>query len=438
MYQQKEVLEIFLSAVESVLPENLIKKNLLVRNGQLSYRDVCIHLADFEHIYLIGFGKASAQMARTMEELLGNWLTGGHILTKYNHSVELKKCSITEAGHPIPDQNGIEGSKKIRELAEKATEKDLILVLVSGGGSSLLTDLPGKISLKELTELNKLLVNSGASIQEINTVRKHLSQLKGGQLARLAYPATLLSFLISDVTGDAPEVIASGPTVQDPTTFEEALQVLQKYQLRPLIAPSILNYLESGKLGEISETVKAGDPSLSCTRNFIVGNNRVALNQAKIKATKLGYETKIISCAVEGDVESVANYLFSEIISCRAIAKKQKTALLFGGEPTVKKTGGGKGGRNQHLALLMAEKLKELTKITFLSAGTDGTDGPTDATGAICDGTTIQRAIKLGLNPAELLANFDSYTFFSKVGGQILTGPTNTNVMDLMILLLDY
>ena len=438
MNQQKEALDIFLSAVESVLPENLIKNNLHVRNGQLTYLDVCIQLADFEHIYLIGFGKASAQMAKTMEKLLGKWLTEGHILTKYHHSVGLQKCFITEAGHPIPDQNGVDGSKKIRELAEKATEKDLILVLISGGGSFLLADLPEKISLTELADLNKFLVHSGASIQEINTVRKHLSHLKGGQLARLAYPATILSFLISDVIGDALEVIASGPTVEDPTTFTEALQVLEKYQLRSSISPSILNYLESGKLGEIHETVKAGDPCLARTRNLILGNNKMALEQAKKKATTLGYEAKIISCEVEGEVETVADYLVSEIITCREVAHGRKTALLFGGEPTVRITGSGKGGRNQHLAFLMAEKLNGLSNITFLSAGTDGTDGPTTATGAICDGTTIRCAIDHGLKPDELLANFDSYTLFSKTGGQILTGPTNTNVMDLMIALLDF
>ena len=438
MSKKKEAIEIFLSAVESVMPENLIRKNLLVRDGKLTYRDICINLIDFEHIYLVGFGKASAQMARTFEELLGDWLTEGHILTKYHHSVRLSKCSITEAGHPYPDQNGVDGTLRIRELAELATERDLVLVLISGGGSSLLTDLPGKLSLEEMASLNKLLVHSGANIQEINTIRKHLSQLKGGQLARLAYPATLISFLISDVVGDAQDVIASGPTVADPSTYEQALQILQTYHLQKAVSTNILYHLECGKLGEIPETVKAGDPCLMRTRNIVLGNNEVALERAKMVASALNYEAIIVSRTVEGDVSEVAAYLFSEIDSHREAAGKRKMALLFGGEPTVQPNGSGKGGRNQHLALLMAKKLQGTIGVTFLSAGTDGSDGPTDATGAVCDGTTFQLALNLGLEPQEMIANFDSYNFFEKTGGHLITGPTYTNVMDLMIVLLDF
>ena len=438
MSKKKEATEIFLSAVESVMPENLIRKNLSVRDGKLTLRDICINLADFEHIYLVGFGKASAQMARTFEELLGDWLTGGHILTKYHHSVKLSKCSITEAGHPYPDKNGVDGTLRIRELAELATERDLILVLISGGGSSLLTDLPGILSLEALASLNKLLVHSGATIQEINSIRKHLSELKGGQLARIAYPAKLISFLISDVVGDAPDVIASGPTVADPSTYERALQILHKYRLQKLVSSNILHHLECGKLGKIPETVKAGDPCLMRTRNIVLGNNEVALDRAKMVATALNYEAKIVSRRVEGDVVEVAAYLFREINSYRDAAGKRKIALLFGGEPTVQIQGSGKGGRNQHLALLMAEKMKGSMGITFLAAGTDGSDGPTDATGAVCDGSTFQHALNLGLKPYEMIANFDSYTFFEKTGEHLRTGPTYTNVMDLMIVLLDF
>ena len=436
MENYQDALDIFLAAVEAVLPENLIKKNIMVRDGCLTCRDICIHLADFENIYLAGFGKASAHMARTMEELLGDRLTGGHILTKYHHSVKLERCSTTEAGHPIPDQNGIDGSRQISKLAENATSKDLILLLISGGGSSLLTDLPENIQLTELALLNKMLVQSGANIQEINSVRKHLSHLKGGQLARLAYPATVLALMISDVIGDPLDVIASGPTVADPTTFAMALQVLQKYALQATVPPSVLEHLEKGRVGLLPETVKSGDICLEGIKNILLGNNEVALDQAKTKATALGYETIILPGNAEGEVATVADYLMRETNNNLERAKKHKIALIWGGEPTVHPTGRGTGGRNQHLALLMAEKLKGRSGITFLSAGTDGTDGPTDATGALCDGTTHQMALDLGLEPETMIANFDSYTFFAKTGGQLITGPTNTNVMDVIIVLL--
>jgi len=437
MNQHQEVLEIFRSGVDSVLPNNLINNHISLIDNDLICQDVIFNLEEYEHIYLTGFGKASAGMARAMEKILGERLTGGHILTKYHHTVPLKKCTITEAGHPLPDQNGVEGTKKIEELLLRATKNDLIIVLISGGGSSLLTDLPEGIRLDELVSLNKLLVNSGANIQEINSVRKHLSRLKGGQMVRLAYPATVLTFLISDVVGDPLDVIASGPTVADPSTFGDALQVIEKYNLPSLVAPSVLEYLKRGKSGYIGETVKATDPCLLHTLNILLGNNRTALEQSKKKAIVLGYDAIIVSNEVEGDVSKVAEMIFSKIKTVTNEPYHRKIAILFGGEPTVQPTGNGKGGRNQHLVLLMAQKLAGSTGITFLSAGTDGSDGPTDATGAICDGTTLQLAIKNRLDPAKMILNFDSYPFFEVVGGHIKTGPTFTNVMDIMIALID-
>ena len=437
MDQRKEALEIFKSGVESVVPENLIRNNIALKDNILSCQDVFYDLTEYERIYLVGFGKASAGMAKTMEELLGDRLTGGHILTKYHHAVPQKKCTITEAGHPIPDQNGQEGTRKILELVQQATERDLIIVLISGGGSSLLTDLPDGINLTELASLNKLLINSGADIREINAVRKHLSLLKGGQLARLAYPASLLTLLLSDVVGDPLDVIASGPTVADPSTFCDALQVLDKYQLQSTVSTSVLEYLQKGKSGYLQETAKEAESCFFRTRNILLGNNQTALEQSKIKAIALGYDATIISNILEGDVSDVAEFIFSKTEACLKAFHGSRVALLFGGEPTVHLSGQGKGGRNQHLALLMAQKLAGTDGITFLSAGTDGSDGPTDAAGAICDGMTIQLAEKMDLKPVEMTRNFDSYPFFEATGGLLKTGSTYTNVMDMMIVLID-
>lgn len=437
MNKIEEAIEIYHAGVERVLPVNLVIKSVTLYGTQLTCQSVSLDLRNFKHIYLLGFGKASAAMAASMEELLGDSVTGGHVLTKYGHAKPLKKCTLTEAGHPIPDQNGVDGTLKIREFAELAAADDLLIVLISGGGSALLTDLPEGIPLEQLAVLNQLLVNSGAGIQEINSVRKHLSQIKGGQLARIAYPAKVLTLLISDVAGDPMDVIASGPTVADPSTFSDALEVLEKYHLISSVSDEIIDYLHKGKSGHLPETVKESDPCLLNCTNIILGNNFIALEGAKSKAVELGYETIVLTDRLEGDVNDIADYIYSEIRSSIKSPGMKKRALLFGGEPTVQHYGNGKGGRNQHLALLMAQKLDGNSGITFLSAGTDGTDGPTDATGAICDGTTIREAKRLNLNPEQMAHDFNSYPFFEATGGLLRTGPTYTNVMDLIVVLID-
>jgi glycerate-2-kinase len=437
MNQIEEAIEIYHAGVERVLPVNLVSESVSFYSTQLTCQSVSLNLRNFKHIYLLGFGKASAAMAASMEDLLGDRITGGHVLTKYGHAKPLKKCTLTEAGHPIPDQNGVNGTLKIREFAELATAGDLLIVLISGGGSALLTDLPEGITLKQLAVLNKLLVNSGAGIQEINSVRKHLSQIKGGQLARIAYPAKVLTLLVSDVAGDPMDVIASGPTVADPTTFSDAIEVLEKYHLTSSVSVELLDYLIKGQSGHIPETVKESDTCLLNSSNIILGNNFMALDGAKSKAVELGYKATVVTDKLEGDVYHVADYIYSEIKSLIKLPGVKRSALLFGGEPTVQHHGHGKGGRNQHLALLMAQKLDGTSGITFLSAGTDGTDGPTDAAGAICDGTTIMNAKRLNLNPVQIAHDFNSYPFFEATAGLLRTGPTYTNVMDLIVVLID-
>ncbi len=437
MTQIEKAIKIYHTGVERVLPVNLVCKSVSLYGTQLTCQSVSLNLSNFKHIYLLGIGKASAAMAASMEDLLGDRITGGHALTKYGHAKPLKKCSLTEAGHPIPDQNGVDGTLKIREFAELATADDLLIVLISGGGSALLTDLPEGITLEQLAVLNRLLVNSGAGIQEINSVRKHLSQIKGGQLARIAYPAKVLTLLISDVAGDPIDVIASGPTVADPSSFGDAIEVLEKYQLNSLVSAELFDYLKNGQSGHLPETIKESDPCLLNNSNIILGNNFTALEGAKSKAVELGYETIVVTDRLEGDVYRVADYIYSEIKSLIKSPEVKRSALLFGGEPTVQHHGNGKGGRNQHLALLMAQKLDGIPGITFLSAGTDGTDGPTDAAGAICDGTTISEAKRLNLNYEQMAHDFNSYPFFEATGGLLRTGPTYTNVMDLIVVLID-
>ena len=437
MDQLKAAMEIFKAGVGSVLPKNLIRNHIVLKENILSCRDVHMDLADYQHIFLVGFGKASAEMAQTMELILENRITGGHILTKYGHSVPLRFVSVSEAGHPVPDQNGTEGTVKIMEIVRKATVNDLVIVLISGGGSALLTDLPAGIGLEDLSKVNSQLINSGADIREINAVRKHISHLKGGQLVRLASPAAVLSLILSDVVGDRLEVIASGPTVADSSTFEDALQVLEKYHLESTIPKPVSEYLRLGKSGLLPETVKENDPCLHRTMNLLLGNNLTALIESQKKAEEFGYEATIVSHVIDGDVSDVANFIMVQTMNAARGTGKRKKALLFGGEPTVRNTGHGKGGRNQHLALLIAQKLSGTQGIVFLSAGTDGSDGPTDAAGAVCDGTTVEKAKKMNLDAQEYLQNFDSYHFFDAMNGLIKTGPTCTNVMDLMIVLID-
>lgn len=432
-----QAIAIFRSGVESVLPGKLIANFIKLDNNILICNNLAFDLNDFENVYLTGFGKASAAMAKAMEELLGNRVSGGFILTKYGHGSVLKKTVIREAGHPVPDSNGLKGTSEIVRMVQHASDHDLLIVLISGGGSSLLTDLPEDITLEDLIATNRLLILSGADIGEINAVRKHLSCLKGGQLARLAYPATVLALLISDVVGDPTDVIASGPTVPDCSSFQEAWDALDHYDLLEAVPVRVKGHLQKGMAGLHPETVREGDPLLEKTTTVVLGNNATALESCASKAAEMGFDAVILSGKVTGDVNEVADYIYSQMVPYMSEPQKGKTALLFGGEPTVRPTGNGQGGRNQHLALLMASKIEGIKGVTFLSAGTDGTDGPTDATGAVCDGETVSRSQKAGLDIISARNHFDSYPFFEREGGLIKTGPTFTNVMDVMIVLID-
>jgi hydroxypyruvate reductase/glycerate 2-kinase len=338
----------------------------------------------------------------------------------------------------LPDSNGFKATDAILKIAKKAEVNDLVLCLLSGGGSALLADFPPGSSPAETTDFNNLLVNSGACIQEINAVRKHLSLIKGGQLSRSVYPATLVTLILSDVAGDPLDVIASGPTTPDPTTFSQALEVVEKFNLMNDVPSGILRYLRDGKSGLKPETPKQSDTIFDKTSNLLIGTNRLALEAARQKTLEYNINALIIDDQLQGDTSSVADYLVETALKFKENEDEVKpVCLLFGGETTVKMTGKGKGGRNQHLALQIALLLKDLPGITVLSAGTDGNDGPTGAAGAVVDSDTFANASSESIDPVKFLNDFDSFHFFKRVGGHIITGPTMTNVMDIIVVIVE-
>ena len=429
--------QIFLAGIESVLPDKLINRVMSLQGNYLKIDNLSYNLETIENIYIIGAGKASAMMGAEVEKILGNYITEGHIVVKYGHAVDLKNINVSEAGHPVPDSNGYKATEEILKIARIANCNDLIICLLSGGGSSLLVDIPEGCSSQDLALLNNLLIKCGASISEINAVRKHLSVVKGGQLARVVYPATLVSLILSDVPGNHLDVIASGPTVPDPTTYLQALTVLANFELTRDIPRRILTNLKEGAAGKRPETPKPDDRIFSNTFNFLVGSNIVALEASKRRALDFNINAIIIDDQLQGDTFTVAEYLVDTCLKFKNdINEIKPVCLLFGGETTVRVTGNGLGGRNQHLALQLAILIQNIPGITILSAGTDGNDGPTDIAGAVVDSDTIAEAISKKIDPQMYLTEFDSFHFFRKTGNQIITGPTMTNVMDIIVVLI--
>ena len=438
MKMREHALAIFNAAVSAVQPSCLLPKNICLDGNKLLLHNQSFSLKDLEHIYIIGAGKASAAMALETEKILSEHIEKGIVVTKYLHSLPLQKIKCIEAGHPLPDENSLLAAKEIMELVKQAGEKDLIIALISGGASSLLADHPPGTSLDEVQDLFRLLLNSGATINEMNAVRKHLSLIKGGQLAKQAYPATLVSFILSDVIGDPLDVIASGPTVGDPTNFKDAYVILQKYDLIKKLHPAVDAWMRKGLMGEIDDTPKPGDYFFERTFNYIIGANRIALKAAALKAEELGFVPFIVTDKLSGEADEEAKELIEYISMYRGA---RPACILMGGETTVTIKGNGKGGRNQQFALAALEELmnnngvEAVRNSLILSAGTDGSDGLTEVTGALVDIETINKTTELGLDISSFLDNNDSYNFFAKAGGHIITGATQTNVMDIVIAL---
>lgn len=429
--------QLFRTGIDRVLPDQLIRLQVKIEGDLLYLADRSFALDAFRHIFIIGAGKATALMASELESILGERLTAGHIVVKQGQGCTLKRIKVSEAAHPIPDQRGVEATKELLAMAEKAGKEDLVLCLLSGGASSLLADYPEGASLDDLIAVNRLLIESGADIQQINTVRKHLSTVKGGQLAKAIAPAFFVTLILSDVIGDSLDVIASGPTTADSSSFADAWRVLEEYDLLSRFPLSMVHYLRKGMEGVVPETPKPGDPLFARGRSLLIGNNSLALEAAKAKAEELGFTVRILTSALQGEVGMAADTVLDEAIQIQNDPSVRKPfCLLSGGEPTIKVTGSGVGGRNQHFALYCATRLDGMPGITVLCAGSDGTDGPTDAAGAVVDGDTFVEALEKNIDARAYLEACDSYAFFRQVGGHILTGNTMTNVMDLIVVII--
>lgn len=430
---KKDALDLFHTGLEAVKPDVAVHRMCRTCNDQLIIASTGIPLAEIDHVYVVGAGKGTAPMAAAMEDVLKDRIHDGLIVVKYDHSESLSKIRTIEAGHPVPDENGMIGAEAVMELANTAGENDLVICLLSGGGSALLPLPEDGITLSDKQKTTSVLLGCGATIHEINAIRKHLSKIKGGWLAEAVYPAKLVTLIISDVIGDDLDVIASGPTVPDSSTFEDCMQIIEKYGIADQLPDSIMLYLNAGLIGEQQETPKEYAACFERSEEMIIAGNIDAVNCIKNEASCKGYTPVVMGTMLEGESRDVAGQIIE-------FAKQQTVdgplCVIAAGETTVTIKGDGKGGRNQEMVLSAAIEMADGREMLFLSCGTDGTDGPTDATGAIADHTTIQAAIDKGVDVADYLNNNDAYHFFETVGGSVKTGPTKTNVMDMQILLM--
>jgi hydroxypyruvate reductase len=434
---REQALAIFHSAIEAVDPVAAIHHHVSVEDGSLLVNGERLVLNDYDRIWIVGGGKGAAPMAQAIENLLGDRIFEGTIVVKDGHGLPLKRVCVHEAGHPVPDQRGVQGGEDILSLMKRAKERDLVICVLTGGGSSLLVAPVQGVSLKDKQEVTSLLLACGATIHEVNAVRKHLSRIKGGGLARFAHPARVVSLILSDVIGDDLDVIASGPTVPDPSTFHEAKAVLKRYDIWKQVPTSVKERIEMGVMDKVEETVEPGDSSFQNDVTALVGTNLQALEAAEREAEAQGYHPLILSAMVEGETREVAKMhagIAKEILAS-GHPIPTPACILFGGETTVTLQGEGKGGRNMEFALASALALEEKKHVVVLSGGTDGTDGPTDAAGAIVDGETVGRAHVQGLDPVDHLRRNDAYPFFQSLQDLVITSPTRTNVMDVCIML---
>ncbi len=432
---RQDASDIFKSSLDAVDPYDAVCRYLSLEGDYLLVGNQKVDCPP--RVYVIGFGKAAAPMAQAVEKILGDRIAGGIVTVKEGHSLPLKQIRVLEASHPIPDERGLKSAGEIVGLVEALEENDLLLCMISGGGSALLP-LPAEgISLANKGAATQALLDAGASIHEMNALRKHLSKVKGGQLARLAYPATMISLVLSDVVGDNPDTIASGPTVPDGTTFTTCLEIIDRLRIRSKLPEPVLEHLEKGAKGARPETPKSDDPIFGRTHYILVGHNTHALQAAAEAAQSKGYQALILSSCIEGETRDVARMHAAIAKQCRASGHPvlPPACVLSGGETTVTIRGPGKGGRNQECALAAGLDLSGHPNVVLLSAGTDGTDGPTNAAGAVVDGTTVLRAETMGLDPRSALDENDAYPFFQKLGDLYVTGPTRTNVMDVRIML---
>lgn len=436
--------EIMAAAINAVDPYQIIREMVKLSEGVLIMEQEAIPLNNIERIFIIGFGKAAAPMAKALLDILDEKICTADVVTKSERFLEgvgyNKKLNIYLGGHPIPTESSVQSTKAVLEKLCDLTSNDLVLVAISGGGSALFSDpIPG-ISLNDLQIMTDLLVRSGADINEVNTLRKHLDQVKGGRLAERLFPAKVRTLILSDVVGDRLDMIASGPTVSDPTTFEDALHIIEKYDLHEGLPESIRQKLALGYRGELKESLKSKDFQELDVKNYIVGSNIKAARAAKEKAELLGYNSLIITSHLTGRTRNVAETLgaICQTEMDYAQPMKRPACLIFGGETTVAVQGGGKGGRNQDLALHMVRRVSEMPGVLFISLATDGEDGPTDAAGAACDAKVYHEgAAVAGLSVDTYIDTNNAYNYFESLGGLIKIGSTGTNVNDLIFIMIN-
>ncbi|PUA33743.1 MAG: hypothetical protein B9J98_02020 [Candidatus Terraquivivens tikiterensis] len=423
-------------AIRAVQPEELLRKKLRLKDRTLTVDGVKVELTDFDEVVVLGAGKATHRMCRYLEGLLGDRIKRGIIIVPHGVVSDYASTSVRVrgGGHPVPDKEGHEAAKELVEVARSTGPKSLVLVLISGGGSALMPLPAEPVTLEDKVEVTRALLKSGATIDEVNVVRKHISMVKGGWLARHLSRARTISLILSDVVGDKLETIASGPTSPDPSTYADAISVLKKYGIWDSSPPSVRARLERGMRGEVPETPKPNDEAFLRVSNVIVGGCADACKAAFYKLKRLGYSTTYLTHRLEGEARYVGQTLARFIQDIRCGRAGRPAALVLGGETTVTVKGKGVGGRNQELALSAAIELDGSRGCACLSIGTDGLDGPTDAAGAVTDCWTLDRGRRAGCDARAFLEDNDSYTFLKKVSCLIFTGPTGTNVGDLILL----
>ena len=424
------------AGIEASDPLRAITRSLARRDHTLTVQGTSYDLSTYDRIVCMGAGKASGRMAAALEQVLGRYLGGGIVIVKDGYGTPCKNIHLLEAGHPIPDRRGVNATKQVISRVHSLTRNDLVIVLLSGGASSLLCAPAPGITLADKQRTTNLLLRSGATIQEINIVRKHLSTVKGGQLAQTTL-AQSVTFIMSDVLGDDLSTIGSGPTVPDRSTFQDAKDILKQFTLWGTIPSAVRRHINKGRSGHVPETWKPTKHQSSRHRHVILGNNRQAIEGVAAAARKLKIKPVILPMPLQGEAREIGSILGSlgrDLVES-GNPVHPPACLIAGGEPTVTVTGKGRGGRAQECVLAAAQELAGLKNVIVAGFGTDGTDGPTDAAGAVADGQTLKRAWRKGLEIHTFLDNHDSYHFFKKVGGQIITGPTGTNVNDVYLIL---
>lgn len=444
-----ELEQIFTAGVERVNPALIFKDRIFLKQNILFIETETVKerydLDKYSSIIVLGAGKATAKMASVLESMLGTRITKGLISVKKGYTANLKKIKVIEAGHPVPNEASVEAARAVADLCRKGDQKTLFINLISGGGSALLSypyaDSDFKVSLNDKQKTTELLLASGASIQEMNCIRKHISGIKGGRMAEMMFPADSVNLILSDVVGDRLDSIASGLTVGDETTFQDASSIVDKYGLKEKIPQGVMELLKKGMEGDIPETPKKRDPVFKNVKNILIGTNLAALLAAGEKARSFGYNVQLLTSRIIGDVKDAALIFLGigQDIGMHNLLAEKPACIIGGGETTVVLKGNGLGGRNQEMALnflkVISDARDDSQGIYFLSAGTDGNDGPTDAAGAFASLEILKEAEKSGLDLEEYLKNNDSYRFFEKLNRLLKTGPTGTNVCDLQVMI---